>query len=252
MSSPLDLSHKLTAEEGDLLANPSLYRRGIGKLNFLTNTRPDLAFAVQHLSQFMHAPRTPHYHAFLHVLRYIKSQPDFGILLHRNTDFSLQAYCDSDWAACPHTRRSVSGYVVFLGGSLISWKLKKQGTVSLSSGEAEYKSMRRVVAELSWLTRLLAEFNVASITPVPVHCDNQAAIYIARNPVFHERIKHIELDCHFVREKLMTGLITLHYVPSQTQLADVLTKPLSGPSHRDIIRKLGVLAPTNLRGGVEE
>jgi len=108
-----------------------------------------------------------------------------------------------------------------------------------------------VVAELSWITRLLAEFNVASITPVPVHCDNQAAIYIARNPVFHERIKHIELDCHFVREKLMTGLITLHYVPSQTQLADVLTKPLSGPSHRDIIRKLGVLAPPNLRGVLE-
>jgi len=108
--------------------------------------------------------------------------------------------------------------------------------------------MGRVVAELSWLTRLLAEFNVTSIVPVPVHCDNQAAIHIARNPVFHERTKHIELDCHFVREKLMARLITLHYVPSHTQLADVLTKPLSGPSHRDAICKLGVFAPTNLRG----
>jgi len=108
VSSPLDLSKKLTAEGGDLLANPSLYRRGIGKLNFLTNTRPDLAFAVQHLSQFMQAPRVPHYHAFIHVLRYIKQQLDLGILLHRNSDFTLQAFCDADWAACPHTRRSVS------------------------------------------------------------------------------------------------------------------------------------------------
>jgi len=234
VSSPLDLSHKLTAEDGDLLADSCLYRRRIGKLNFLANTRPDLAFAIQHLSQFIQAPQVPHYHAFIHVLRYIKSQPELGILLHRNTDYSLQAYCDSDWAAC-HTRRSVSGYVVFFGDSLISWKSKKQGTVSLSSADSEYRSIRRVVAELSWLTHLLDEFNVPSITLVPVHCDNQAAIYIARNPVFHERTKHIELDCHFVQEKLMAGLITLHYVPSPAQLADVLTKPLSGPSHRDLI-----------------
>jgi len=163
VSSPLDLSHKITAEDGDLLADPSLYRREIGKLNFLTNTRPDLAFAVQHLSQFMQAPQVPHYNAFMHVLRYIKGQPGLGILLHRSTDYTLQAYCNSDWAACPHTRRSVSGYVVFLGDCFISWKSEKQGIVSLSSAEAEYRSMRRVVAELSWITCLLDEFNVTSI-----------------------------------------------------------------------------------------
>ena len=97
VSYPLDLSQKLTTDAGDLLDDPSLYRRGIGKLNFLTNTRLDLAFSVQHLSQFMQAPRVPHYNAFLHVLRYIKGQPDFGILLHKGPNYTLQAYCDSDW-----------------------------------------------------------------------------------------------------------------------------------------------------------
>ena len=245
---PLDISCKLTTDGGDLLDNPSLYRKGVGKLNFLTNTRPDLAFAVQHLSQFMQAPKLPHYNALIHVLRYIQGQPDLGILLHRNADYTLQAYCDSDWAACPHTRRSVSGYVVFLGDSLISWKSKKQGTVSLSSAEAEYRSLRRLVAELSWLSRLLHEFTLTSIIPIPIHCDNQAAIYIAKNPVFHERTKHIEHDCHFVREKLMAGLISLHHISTRRQPANVLTKPLTSVVIRDFIRKLGVLAPSNLRG----
>ena len=163
----------------------------------------------------MQAPRVPHYNAFLHVLRYIKGQPDLGVLLHKNSDYTLQAYCYSDWAACSHTRRSVSGYVIFFGGILISWKSKKQGTVSLSSAEAEYRSMRRVVAELSWLIRLFHELTVTSITPISVKCDNQAAIYIAQNPVFHERTKHIELDCHFVREKLLAGLISLQHIPSR-------------------------------------
>ena len=139
---------------------------------------------------------------------------------------------------------------MFLGASLILWKSKKQGTVSLSSAETEYRSMRCVVVKLSWLSRLLHELAISSITLIPVRCDNQVAIYIAKNPVFHERTKLIELDYHFVREKLMAGLISLHHVPTKQQLADVLTKPLTGALHKDLISKMGVLATTNLRGGV--
>lgn len=248
---PLDLTIKLFPDQGPLLTDSSLYRKLVGKLNFLTNTRPDLSFCVQHLSQFMSAPRQPHWDAALHVLRYLKNNPSQGLLFNADTSFTLQAFCDSDWAACPNTRKSVSGYVILLGGSLISWKSKKQHTVSLSSAEAEYRSLRRLTAELSWLSRLLQELEVPDVLPIPVKCDNQAAIYIAKNPVYHERTKHIDLDCHFVREKLLSGLVSLSYTPTTQQLADVLTKPLTGIQHHHLLGKLGLASPpSNLRRGV--
>ena len=190
--------------------------------------------------------------AAFHTLRYIKRDPSQGLFFNNKPDYSLQAYCDSDWAQCPCTRRSVSGFFIMLGGSPISWKSKKQPTVALSSAEAEYRSMRAVTAELSWLTRLLSELQVSSFQPIPVKCDNLAAIYIAKNPVFHERTKHIELDCHFVREKLHEGLISLSHTKSSEQLADLFTKPLPGLQHHHLLDKLGVSSctPSNLRGGV--
>ena len=215
---PLDCSIKLHTDIGDVLSEPTLYRKLVGKLNFLTHTRPDIAFAVQHLSQFLQTPRVPHLQAAVHVLRYLKTEPTLGVLLHTDSELSMLAYCDADWAACSHTRRSISGYVIFLRKTLISWKSKKQQTVSLSSAEAEYRSMRRLVAELAWLSRLLNELTITTVTPIPLKCDNQAAIYIAKNPVFHERTKHIELDCHFVREQLLQGLISLSLCPPKVSL----------------------------------
>ena len=211
---PLDNTVKLHLDEGALFHNSTLYRQIVGKLNFLTNTRPDLAFAVQHLSQFMLTPRISHYQAVQHVLRYLKGQPNLGILLHKAQDSRLEAYCDSDLAAYSHTRKFVSGYVIFFGKSIISWKSRKQGTIALSSAEAEYRSLRRLIAELAWLTRLLAEFTIDSVTPVSVKCDKQATIYIAKNLVFHERTKYIEIDCYFVQAKLLDGLISLSYIPT--------------------------------------
>ncbi|KAL4576370.1 hypothetical protein LXL04_012463 [Taraxacum kok-saghyz] len=166
-----------------------------------SNQKPDLAFSVQHLSQFMADPRVPHLEAAKHVLRYLNNDPNHGLLMNGNDDFSLKAYCDSDWASCPQSRRSL--------------EIKEANSV-----EAEYRSLRWVTAELAWLTRLLHEFTVPNLTPVPVHCDNLAAIHIAKNPVFHERTKHVEIDCHFVREELQDGLISLRHVPTLSQLAD--------------------------------
>ena len=137
----------------------------------------------------------------------------------------------------------IIGYVIFLGQSLISWKSKRQQTVSLSSAEAEYRSMRRLVVELAWLSMLLHELTVDNITPMPLKCDNQAAIYIAKNSIFNERTKHIELDYRFVRQKLMESLVSLTHVTTKNQLVDIMTKPLRGISHHSIPGKLGVSHP---------
>ncbi|XP_019256438.1 PREDICTED: uncharacterized protein LOC109234846 [Nicotiana attenuata] len=239
--SPLDLTLKLQAADGELLPNPELYRSLVGKFNFLTHTRPDLSFAVQHLSQFLQSPRVPHYSAALHVLRFLKGTSDYGIFFNNSSDFALHGYCDSDWAACPDSRKSVTGFFVLFGGIPVSWKSKKQPVVSLSSAEAEYRALSKLVAEITWMTRLLEDLGVAGMTPVSVFCDNQSALHIARNPVFHERTKHIEVDCHFVRGKLSEGLITLFPVSSTSQLANILTKPLTGLAHHGFLPKLKIL-----------
>ncbi|XP_019227532.1 PREDICTED: uncharacterized protein LOC109208835 [Nicotiana attenuata] len=224
---PLALSTKLHSEAGDVLPRPDTYRSFIGKLNFLTHTRLDLFFAVQHLSQFLKTPRVPHMEAALYVLRYLKGTPDIGVFLNNSSNLSLHGYCDSDLAACPDTRKYVTGLCVSFGGSLISWKSKKQQVVSLSSAEAEYKALSKFGAELSWLARLFSDLGMPLSAPIPVICDSMAAIHIAKNPVFHERTKHIELDGHFIRTKLADGLISLSHIHTASQPADVFTKSLA-------------------------
>lgn len=152
---PLDTNVKLLADCGDPLPSPDQYRSLVGKLLFLTHTRPDICFAVQHLSQFLKCPRVPHMNAAFHVLRYLKGTSSMGLFYSANDIFSLSGYSDSDWAACHDTRRSVTGFSILLGDSLVSWKSKKQPVVSLSSAEAEYRALSKLVAELSWLSFII-------------------------------------------------------------------------------------------------
>ncbi|XP_019457518.1 PREDICTED: uncharacterized protein LOC109357919 [Lupinus angustifolius] len=233
-NTPMTYGSHLFQDSSAPFHDPSSYRRLIGRLIYLTNTRPDLCFSVQQLTQFMANPTITHHNAALKVLRYIKGTPAIGLHFSNTSIVQLKAYSDSDWAACPDTRRSITSFCIYLGTSLISWKSKKQKTIFRSSCEAEYRAMAITTCELTWLTYLLEDLQYSFSMPAIMFCDNQSAIYIANNPVFHERTKHIELDCHIVREKCTQGKIKLLPVPSHLQLADALTKPLGAKDYSNI------------------
>ena len=247
---PMDPNVSLSHEDGELLSAPNKYRRLVDKLIYLTITRPDITYTVQVLSQFMQAPTTTHYTDAFRVLRYLKNYPGQGVLLSAKSAPFLNVYCDSDWGRCPDSRKSVTGYCILLGDSPVSWRTKKQSVVARSTTEAEYRAIA-TTCEVTWLLQLFKDLTLSSLAPATLRCDNQAALYIAANPVFHERTKRIEVDCHFLREKMQAGVIFPTYVSTKVQLADFFTKIVPVAQHHLLLSKLGVhniFPPPNLRG----
>ena len=188
----------------------------------------------------MHHPRSAHWEAALRVVRYLKGHPGQGIILSSNSSLHLDAWCDADWAGCPLTRRSLTGWVIFLGGSPVSWKTKKQNVVSRSSAEAEYRSMAMTTCELKWINSILSSFGFPHTQSMLLHCDSQSALHISQNPVFHERTKHIEVDCHYVCDEITTSNLRALYVSTNEQLADIFTKALGTRQFEHLLRKLGI------------
>ncbi|GJV20114.1 ribonuclease H-like domain-containing protein [Tanacetum coccineum] len=161
----------------------------------------------QQLCLYMHDPQEPHLNAMKRVLRYFRGTTDLGLQLLRSTTSQLIAYSDADWAGCPATSRSTSGYRVFLDDNLLTWSSKRQDTLSRSSAEAEYRGVANVVAETSWIRNLLRELHTSLFTATLVYCDNVSAVYMYANPVQHQRTKHIEIDIHFVRDKVAAVIV---------------------------------------------
>nr|GEX31887.1 ribonuclease H-like domain-containing protein [Tanacetum cinerariifolium] len=182
---------------------------------------------------YMYDPREPHLAAHKRILRYIRGTLDFRFHLYSSTTISLVGYTDADWAGCPSTRRSTSG---FLGDNLLSWSSKRQQTISHSSAEAEYRGT-------AWLPNLLRDLHSPLSTATLVYCDNVSATYLSANPVQHQRTKHIEIDIHFVRDLVTAGQVRVLHAPSRYQYADIFTKGLPSALFEDFCSSLSVCLP---------
>ncbi|KAH9801961.1 retrovirus-related pol polyprotein from transposon RE2 [Citrus sinensis] len=229
------------------------YRSLVGSLQYLTFTRPDITHAVNKVCQHFQSPTKQDLKAVTRILCYLKGTLDFGLRFLEQSSNQLYAFSESDWAGCLETRRSTTGFCVYLGANLILWCSKKQSTVARSTAEAEYRALSSTTAELTWILSLLQDIGVSPSHIPHLFCDNTSAIYMTRNPVFHARSKHIKIDVHFVREKVSQGLLKATHVPSLQQAADILTKPLGKDLFFLFQHKLGVHSMTRptLRGAVK-
>ncbi|KAH9779126.1 hypothetical protein KPL71_007607 [Citrus sinensis] len=241
ISTPMEPNAKMCAHEGKDLEDASMYRQLVGSLIYLTLTRPDISYAVGVMSRYMQNPKKSHLEAVRRVLRYVKSTIDYGLLYKKGGNCKLVGYCDADYAGDHDTRRSTTGYMFTLGSGTISWCSKRQPTVSMSTTEAEYRAAAMAAQESTWLIQLMNNLHQPIDYTVLLYCDNQSAIRLAENPVFHARTKHVEVHYHFVREKVLQEEIEMRQVKTDEQIADLFTKSLSVGKFEHFRRQLGVI-----------
>jgi len=239
VETPIELNLQLRATDGKPLTDPTRYRHIVGSLVYLAVTRPDISYDVHILSQFVSSPTHVHYSHLLRVLRYLRGTITRRLFFPRSSSFQLQAYSDATWAS-DSDHHSLSAYCIFLGGSLIAWKTKKQTAVSRSSAEAELRAIALATAEVTWLRWLLEDFGVSVSMPTPLLSDSTSAINIARDPVKHELTKHIGVDAYYTWAQVQDDVIALRYVPSELQVADFFTKSQTRVQHRFFLSKLSV------------
>uniref|UniRef100_A0A803PSJ3 Reverse transcriptase Ty1/copia-type domain-containing protein n=1 Tax=Cannabis sativa TaxID=3483 RepID=A0A803PSJ3_CANSA len=223
MPTPMVSSEKLSAYTGDPFSDPHQHRSIVGALQYAVVTRPEIAYAVNKVSQFMQSPLDTHWKVFKKILRHLKGTLDHGLLLQASPTLPLTGFCDADWASDPDDRRSTT--------------------------EAEYRSLANATAKIVWIQSLLSELHQPQLSPHTIWCDNQSTVLMSANSVLHSRTKHIELDLYFVRERILNKQLQVKHVPVQDQIADVLTKPLSNARFSLLRGKLSLvsLPPLSLR-----
>jgi hypothetical protein len=246
-ATPMEVRLKLSkASTSPLVDDPTLYRSIIGSLRYLLHTRPDHSFSVGYLSRFMEEPRADHMAAVKHLLRYVAGTINYGLWYSGGGggELSLLGYSDSDLAGDVDDRKSTTGVVFYLGANPVSWLSQKQRVVALSSCEAEFIAGAAAACQATWLGRLVEDVTGKKTSPPRLKMDNMAAIALGKNPVLHDRSKHIDTKFHFIRECVDRGDITVVFVGTKEQLADILTKPLGKALFQELRERMGVIKLT--------
>ena len=238
----IEFNAHLTPSGWKPLSNHSLYRRLVGSLVYLTVTRPKISNVVYQVSQYLSAPRSTHYGTILRILRYLKGTLFHGLFYYAQSLLVLHAFSDADWVGDPIDHKSITGYCFLIGSSLISWRNKKQTHMACSNTEAKYRALADTTFELLWLRWFLKDLDVSTSSTTPLYCDNQSAIHITHNDVFHKRTKHIEIDCHFIRYHLVHGAFKLFLASSKDQLANIFTKSHPKGRLRDLVDNLNLIS----------
>ncbi|XP_038891621.1 uncharacterized mitochondrial protein AtMg00810-like [Benincasa hispida] len=221
VDTPVEYNAKLGNKNDRIPVNKERYQRLVGKLIYLSHTRPDISYAVSAVSQFMQALCEDHMTTVKHILWYLKGTSGKGLMFRKTDKRSVEGYTNSDWAGSVVDRKSISGSCTFIWGNLVTWRSKKQGVVARSSAEAEYRAMSLGICEEIWLKKVLSDLQQDNELPIKLFFDNKAAISIANNPVQHDRTKYVEIDRHYIKERLDSGNICIPYIPSNQQVADV-------------------------------
>jgi hypothetical protein len=226
VATPMELGTKLSKFEGGERVDASKYRSLVGSLRYLTCTRPDISYSVGVVSRFMEEPKHAHWKAMKRILRCIKGTVSLGLFYSESSEFKLKGYSDSDWCGDVDDRKSTSGFVFYLGDTAFTWVSKKQPIVTLSTCEAEYVAASWCVCHAIWLRNLLCELGLPQSDATKIRVDNKSAIELAKNPVHHERSKHIDVRFHFIREHVKKGDVQMDHVATRDQAADIFTKAL--------------------------
>lgn len=240
---------KICTHEGKELEDSTMYRQLVGSLIYLTLTRPNISYGVAVMSRYMPNPKKPHLEAIRRIRRYVKSTIGYDTMYKKSEGSNLVGYCDADYGGDHDTRRSTTGYAFMIGSGAVSWCSKRQPTVSLSTTEAEYRAAAMAAQESTWLAQLLKDLHQPSDYATLLCCDNQSAIHLAENPIFHARTKHVEVHYHFIREKVLEEKVELRQINTEDQVADLFTKGLSGSKFEKFRRCLGMMK--RLEAGVE-
>jgi hypothetical protein len=226
MSTPLVTNWRKTNVSSSETIDPTIYRQLIRSLMYLVNSRPDISFVVNSLSQFMVDPRIVYWIDAKHVRRYLRGTMEYGLLYERSGGVGLAGFTDVDWEGCAKDRKSTSGSCFSIGSGIISWFSRKQRSMALSSAEAEYMAASLATCEALWSRKLLSRLFGKQLEAIVIHYDNHSGIKLSENLVFHDRSKHIDIRYHFLRDCVQRGAVRLQYIQTDDQMIDIFTKAL--------------------------